>query len=55
MRRGTEGNVWTRNRKGWRNLQIEELHNLYSSHILLTAFELRRMIWAEHVACTRKL
>jgi hypothetical protein len=35
---------------GWRKLQNEELHNLYSSPSIIRMIESRRMRWAEHVA-----
>jgi hypothetical protein len=34
---------------GWRQLHNEELHNLYSSPVIV--IKLRRMTWASHVAC----
>jgi hypothetical protein len=35
---------------GWRKLHNEELHNLYSSRIIIRIIKARRMRWAEHVA-----
>jgi hypothetical protein len=35
---------------GWRKLQDEELHNLYSSPSIIIIIKSRRMRWAEHVA-----
>jgi hypothetical protein len=35
---------------GWRNLHNEELHNLYSSPIIIRTIKSRRMRWAGHVA-----
>jgi hypothetical protein len=35
---------------GWRKLHNEELHNLYSSPIIITIIKTRRMKWVEHVA-----
>jgi hypothetical protein len=35
---------------GWRKLQNEELHNLYSSPSIIRITEWRRMRWAGHVA-----
>jgi hypothetical protein len=34
----------------WRELRIEELHNLYSSPSIIRMIKSRRMRWAEHVA-----
>jgi hypothetical protein len=34
---------------GWIKLHNEELHNLYSSPVIV--LKLRRMTWAAHVAC----
>jgi hypothetical protein len=34
---------------GWGKLNIEELHNLYSSGHILKLINSRRMRWAEHV------
>jgi hypothetical protein len=39
---------------GWRKLHNEELHNLYSSTILIRMMKSRRMTGAGHVACIRK-
>jgi hypothetical protein len=36
---------------GWRKLQNEELHNLYSSPSIIRMMKSRRMRWAGHVAC----
>jgi hypothetical protein len=35
---------------GWRKLHNEELHNLYSSKIIIRIIKSRRMRWAGHVA-----
>jgi hypothetical protein len=35
---------------GWRKLQSEELHNLYSSPSIIRIIQSRRMRWAGHVA-----
>jgi hypothetical protein len=35
---------------GWRKLYKEELHNLYSSPIIIRIIKSRRMRWAGHVA-----
>jgi hypothetical protein len=35
---------------GWRKLNNEELHNLYSSPIVIRMIKSRRMRWAGHVA-----
>jgi hypothetical protein len=35
---------------GWRKLHNEELHNLYSSPIVIRIIKSRRMRWAGHVA-----
>jgi hypothetical protein len=35
---------------GWRKLQNEELHNLYSSPSTIRLIKSRRMRWAGHVA-----
>jgi hypothetical protein len=35
---------------GWRKLHKEELHNLYSSPIIIRIIKSRRMRWAGHVA-----
>jgi hypothetical protein len=32
----------------WRKLQIEELHNFYSSPSIISMMKSRRMRWAEH-------
>jgi hypothetical protein len=34
----------------WRKLHNEELHNLYSSPVIIRQVKSRRMRWAEHVA-----
>jgi hypothetical protein len=34
---------------GWRKLYNEELHNLYSSPIIIRIIKSRRMMWAGHV------
>jgi hypothetical protein len=36
---------------GRRNLHNEKQHNLYSSQRIIRMIELRRVRWAEHVAC----
>jgi hypothetical protein len=36
---------------GWRKLQNEELHGLYSSPSIVRVIKARRMRWAGHVAC----
>jgi hypothetical protein len=35
---------------GWRKLRNEELHNLYSSPIIIRIIKSKRMRWARHVA-----
>jgi hypothetical protein len=35
---------------GWRKLQNEELHGLYSSPSIVRVIKARRMRWARHVA-----
>jgi hypothetical protein len=35
---------------GWRKLQNEELHNMYSSPNIIRIIKSRRMRWAGHVA-----
>jgi hypothetical protein len=35
---------------GWRKLHNEELHNLYSSPIIIRIIKPRRMTWAGHMA-----
>jgi len=35
----------------WRKLHNEELNDLYSSPNIIRVIKLRRMRWAEHVAC----
>jgi hypothetical protein len=35
---------------GWRKLHNEELHNLYSSPIIISMIKSRKMRWAEKVA-----
>jgi hypothetical protein len=37
--------------KGWRKLQNEELHGLYSSLSIIRVIKARRTRWAGHVAC----
>jgi hypothetical protein len=37
-------------RGGWRQMHNEELHDLYSSPILIRIMKSRRMRWARHVA-----
>jgi hypothetical protein len=37
---------------GWRKLQNEELHNLYSSPYIIKKTKSRRMRWTGHIACT---
>jgi hypothetical protein len=39
---------------GWRKLQNEELHNLYSSPSIIRIIKSRRMRWAGHVARMRE-
>jgi len=39
---------------GWRRL-LEELHNLYTSGNIIRVIKSRRMKWAHHVACMRKM
>jgi hypothetical protein len=39
---------------GWRKLHNEELHNLYSSLIIIRMIKSRRMRWAGHVARMRQ-
>jgi hypothetical protein len=36
---------------GWRKLQNEKLHNLYSSQSIIRMIKSRRMRWAGNVAC----
>jgi hypothetical protein len=36
--------------EGWRKLDNEELHNLYSSTSIIRMIKSRGMIWAGHVA-----
>jgi hypothetical protein len=36
--------------RGWRKLHYEELHNLYSSPIVIRIIKTRRVRWAGHVA-----
>jgi hypothetical protein len=36
---------------GWRKMQSEELHNLYSSPSIIRMIKSRRMRWAGNVAC----
>jgi hypothetical protein len=38
-------------KEGWRKLQNEELHGLYSSHSIIRVIKARMMRWARHVAC----
>jgi hypothetical protein len=38
----------------WRNLQSEELHNLYSSPNIIRQIKSRRTRWAGHVVCMRE-
>jgi hypothetical protein len=35
---------------GWRNLNHEELHDLYSSPVIIRMIKLRRMRWAGNAA-----
>jgi hypothetical protein len=35
--------------RGWKNLQIEDLHNLYDSPNIVSVIKSRRMRWAGHV------
>jgi hypothetical protein len=35
---------------GWKTMQNEELHNLYSSPSIIRMIKSRMMSWAEHVA-----
>jgi hypothetical protein len=37
----------------WRKLHNEELHNLYSSSVIIRQVKSRRMRWARHVARMR--
>jgi hypothetical protein len=37
-------------RRGWRKLHNEQLHDLYSSPSIIRIIKSRRMKWAEHVA-----
>jgi hypothetical protein len=37
-------------KRGWRKLNNEELHNLYSSPSIIRIIKSRRMRWARHVA-----
>jgi hypothetical protein len=39
---------------GWRELQNEELYNLYSSPSIIRIIKCMRMIWASHVAGMRE-
>jgi hypothetical protein len=39
---------------GWRKLHNEELHNLFSSPIIIRIIKLRWIRWAGHVARMRK-
>jgi hypothetical protein len=46
-------NIWPKSDEvvgGWRKLQNEELHNLYSSLSIIRMTKSRRMRWAGHVA-----
>jgi hypothetical protein len=36
---------------GWRKLNNEELHNLYSSQSVIRIIKSRRMRWTWHVTC----
>jgi hypothetical protein len=38
----------------WRKLHIEELHNLYSSPVIIRQIKSRRMRYVGHVACMEK-
>jgi hypothetical protein len=40
---------------GWRRLHNEELHKLYTLPNIIRVVKSRRMRWAEHVACTRRV
>jgi hypothetical protein len=42
------------NRRKWRKLHSKELHNLYSSPIIIRQIKSRRMRWAVHVTCVRE-
>jgi hypothetical protein len=35
---------------GWRNLQIEERHSLYSSSAIIRVIKSKRMRWVDNVA-----
>jgi hypothetical protein len=39
---------------GWRKLQNEELHNLYSLTSMIRMIMSKRMIWAGHIGCMRE-
>jgi hypothetical protein len=39
---------------GWRTLQNEELHNLYSQPNITEMINSRKIIWAEHVSLIRE-
>jgi hypothetical protein len=39
---------------GWRELHNEELHNFYSSPIIIKMISSRRMRWTRHVARIRE-
>jgi hypothetical protein len=39
----------------WKKLHTEELNNLFSSPCIFRVIELRRMRWAGHVACMRRV
>jgi hypothetical protein len=41
---------------GWeKKLHCEELHNLYSSPIIIRVLKSRKMSWAGHVACMEEM
>jgi hypothetical protein len=42
-------------KREWRKLHNEELYDLYSSPNIFRLIKLRRMGWAEHVACVGEI